>query len=427
MKRILLLFAFCPVLALAAGVAESAPVWNGREDFENGITTLHNPATPMAAEASVLRPDPMWRIGGEDDPAGTLFGLVTDARPTPTGTTWLLDSVLSTLYEVAADGQVLRTVGREGDGPGEFRNAVSLAVLPDRGVGVVEMMPSQMVRFDADGLPQSSVSLGGDGGGQALVQEVAVHGDEMVMGFFSTNFAAGTAEINRVLGVYDLEGHEKAKVLHESETQSGGSISLSAGEDGDFINNWTVGADGNVHVHRKRKEYLIETFAPDGTPLRRVRRDYESVRRPEAVLAAEREQRERMRERFSTHAEMHIEEMAPDIDRIIPRPDGSLWVLSSRGRDAGGSGCVGVFDEIDPAGRFVRQVRIEVDYDAEDDQFLIRGDRLYVLKEANNAPDRTFSGGGGMMMVQMSSGRAEDDEDEDKEPAPYEVICYRLD
>ena len=94
MKRILLLFAFCPVLALAAGVAESAPVWNGREDFENGITTLHNPATPMAAEASVLRPDPMWRIGGEDDPAGTLFGLVTDARPTPAGTTWLLDSVL---------------------------------------------------------------------------------------------------------------------------------------------------------------------------------------------------------------------------------------------------------------------------------------------------------------------------------------------
>ena len=38
-------------------------------------------------------------------------------------------------------GEHLRTVFREGDGPGEFRNASELAFMPDGNIGVMEMMP----------------------------------------------------------------------------------------------------------------------------------------------------------------------------------------------------------------------------------------------------------------------------------------------
>lgn len=71
-------------------------------------------------------------------------------------------------------------------------------------------------------------------------------------------------------------------------------------------------------------------------------------------------------------------------------------------------------------------VRIAADYDPLHDNYQFVGDRLSVFKEAQNAPDRTYSGGGGgssTMMVVIGGG---DDKEDEDEPMPYEVICYRL-
>lgn len=412
-------------LTLTAVTGLAAPVWQGHRDQEDGVLTVYNPATPLD-EPSVIKPEPQWRLGAEDDEAETLFGLITDARRTTDGTTYLLDAVLSTVYEVDPAGEVRRTLGREGDGPGEFRNALSLALLPGRSVGVVERMPSHMVVFGPDGLSRPSVELGDGEGGRSHVQRLEIAGDRMLMSMFSTRFNAGKAEIRTLLGCFDLSGKLLHKVLHTFEEQSGGSISISSGEDNDFSNNWTLGSAGQIVVYRRTSQYLIEVFAPDGTPRQRIRRRYTSVRLPDAEIAAQREQRERMRERFGASVEADIEEMARDIDDVVARRNGEIWVLSSRGVRDCPPGSIGVFDVFDDQGRFVRQTWIEADYSPDDDQFLIRDDYLYVLKEAQNAPDRTFSGGGGMMMVQMSSGGGNDDDDDAAEQRPYEVICYAL-
>lgn len=411
------------VWILTATTTRAAPVWQGHEGREDGILTVYNPATPLS-EPSVITPEPQWRIG--DDESETLFGLITDARRDDDGTTYLLDAVMSTVYEVDPRGEVLRSLGREGDGPGEFRNATSLALLPDGGVGIVEMMPSHIVVLGRDGLPRPSVELDDGEGGRSHVQRLEVDGTRLVMSMLSTRFNEGKAEIRTVLGTYDLSGALQHKVLHTFAEQSGGSISISSGDDNDFTNNWVLGPDGQIVVYRRTKQYLIETFDERGTPLRRIRRDYTSVRLPEAELEAQREQRERLRARFGTTVEADIEEMARDIDNVIARTNGELWVLSSRGVQDCPAGSIGLFDVFDAQGRFVRQTRIEADYSPDDDRFLIRGDHIFVLKEARNAPDRTMSGGGGMMMVQLSTGGGDDDEDDDVEQRPYEVICYAM-
>lgn len=413
-------------IILTAMTALAAPTWQGHEDYEEGILTIYNPTTPLN-EPSVITPIPQWRIGGDDDEAETLFGLITDAQRKSDGTTYLLDAVLSTVYEIAPDGEVRRTMGHEGDGPGEFRNSRSLALMPDDGIGIVEMMPSRMVVLGPDGLPRPSVELGNGTGGRAMVQAVAVDDDMMVMGVFSMNFVEGNAEIEHMLGTFELDGTLSKKLISTTETQSGGSVSISSNDGDDFVNNWVLGANGNVAVYRNSSDYLIEMFGTDGTPIRRIRRQYESVRRPEEEIEDQRQQREDMRARFGGNMEMEIQEMAADINDVIARPNGDLWVLSSEGLRDCPAGFVGAFDVFDAKGRFVRQTRIEADFDGDDDQFLIRGNHLYILKEANNAPDRTMSSGGGnMMMVVSSGGSRSDEEDEDEEPKPYEVICYEL-
>ncbi len=411
------------VLILTAMTALAAPAWQGHEDYEDGILTVYNTGGPTD-QPSVIKPEPQWRIGDEDE---VLFGLVTDAQRAHNGTTYLLDAVMSTVYEISPTGEVRRTLGHEGDGPGEFRNAVSLALLPDRNVGIVEMMPSHMVVLDHEGLPRPSIELGDGEGERSHVQSITVDGDRMVMGLFSTRFNEGSAEIRHTLGTFDLEGALQHKVLHSMETQSGGSISISTDDDNDFINNWVVGPNGQIAVYRRTSQYLVEVFGADGQPVRNIRREYESLRRPDDELADARRQQEQMRERFGGSMEMEIEEMARDISEVIARPNGDMWVMNSRGERECPAGHIGIFDVFDTKGHFVRTLRLEADYSADDDQYLIRGNHLYVLKEAQNAPDRTFSGGGGnMMMVMSSGGGGEEEEDDDEEPRPYEVICYEL-
>jgi len=415
-------------IILTAMTALAAPTWQGREDYEEGILTIYNPSEPLN-EPSVITPEPQWRIGGDDDEAETLFGLITDAQRKPDGTTYLLDAIMSTVYEVDASGEVRRTLGREGDGPGEFRNSRSLALMPDSGVGIVEMMPSRMVVLGPDGVARPSIDLGDGSGGRSMVELVAVADDLMVMGMFSMKFNEGAAEISHMLASFNLDGTLRNKLLFDSETQTGGSISISAGNGDDFVSNWAMDSKGQVAVYRRANEYLVEVFGTDGAPKQRIRREYKSVRRSEEDIQAQREQQEQMRARFGSENEMEIQEMANDIDSIVPRPNGDLWVLSSQGQQDCPAGFVGAFDVFDAKGRFVRQTRIAADFDADDDQYLIRDNHLYILKEANNAPDRTMSGGGGNMMMVISGGNGgsdDEDEDEDEEPKPYEVICYEL-
>ena len=103
------------LMTVIAVTAFAAPTWQGHEGQEDGILTVFNPTEPMH-EPSVIKPKPQWRLGSEDSEADIFFGLITDARRMPDGRTYVLDAVLSTIYEVAADGEVLRTLGKEGDG-----------------------------------------------------------------------------------------------------------------------------------------------------------------------------------------------------------------------------------------------------------------------------------------------------------------------
>ena len=104
-------------------------------------------------------------------------------------------------------------------------------------------------------------------------------------------------------------------------------------------------------------------------------------------------------------------------------------MLTSRGRVEKPAGALGVFDVFDAEGRFQHQVTVHADYDERYDEFLIRGDRLFVIKEANSGAGLTSesSTGHGMTMVVRRGGNAGAAEEEDaREPEPLGVLCYDL-
>ncbi len=414
--------------ALSGLAAQAAPAWDGSITQEDGWQVVNNPARPLGGE-KVLRPQPLWRLGGEDEEV--LFGLVEDAVVDDQGYSYLLDTVLCSVLVVDQQGEIVRNLSGQGDGPGEFRFARELVFLPDGALGIMEMMPGKIVSVTTDGTPRPSFALDStDGGGMMNhLQHIAASKDAVLIGRVNTTFAEEGATISRTLALHGADGQQTALIREDKETQSGGNIQLG-GRDGDeFTQNFTLCPDGRVVTFPDPRKYEFRIYGRDGQKQQMVRRQYKSVRRPEKELEAARKQAEEMQARFNGSVQIDVPEVADDIAGIIARPDGMLWVANSQGNRDGGPGSIGYFDVFDRDGKYQERVLIKADYDRDRDSYTLVGDRLFVFKESQNAPDRTqtMGGGGGTTMVMMVGGGASSEDEEDEEARPYEVICYRLD
>ncbi len=414
------------LLSCISLASQAVPQWDGTLGQEDGLPLVNNPAHPISGDQTIT-PQKVWHLGGEDDDQETVFGLIGDAQVDAEGNTYLLDVVLSTIYKIGPDGSNMATLGHEGDGPGEFRNSRSMTIMPGGDLGIMEMMSGKIVVLGIDGEPRSSFAFGGDANlGMQHLQRIAAHEQGVVIGQVSTSFDEGSVTTTYALGSYAPDGTARKILFEDKQVQSGGAISLSMGSGGDgFTANWALYPDGRVVVFQKGQEYKLEMFAPDGEPGMIIRRDYEPVRRPDQDIKRDQKRREEMRQRFGGDVDLPVPEIARHISGAIPRPNGELWVQNSQGDRDCPAQSIGYFDVIDRDGHYVKRVCIKADYDSERDNYSIRGNHLFVFKEAQKAPARSAtSGGGGMMMVMVGGGV--DDEEEDEDPRPYEVICYRL-
>ncbi len=117
---------------------------------------IMNPAkAPSGVETIEL--EEMWRVGGWDEEV--LFGVITSIITDDTGNFYMLDSQLNEVQVYSPDGEYLNTIGREGEGPGEFRAAFNLLLLPSGNIGVLQAFPSRIIGLTPDGNPADGFEM----------------------------------------------------------------------------------------------------------------------------------------------------------------------------------------------------------------------------------------------------------------------------
>ena len=139
------------------------------------VVTL--PAHPPATRTAAL--EEIWRMGGEED-EDILLGLVGGGVMGDDGNTYIIDRQLSQVLVMSPDGELLDTLGREGEGPGEFRRGNGLFLTPT-GVGVVQGFPGKVILINRDGTPGGEMSVGDSTeGGFRFVRRLYFDGEHMV-------------------------------------------------------------------------------------------------------------------------------------------------------------------------------------------------------------------------------------------------------
>lgn len=129
------------------------------------IVTTETPATDVPVFAT-LDSMPDLRLGSVAGPPEEQFGSVRDLAVLSGGGVAVLDEQAAEVRIFGPDGAYLRTLGSEGEGPGEFQTPRSVTRLPGDTLAVYDYRAARITRFGPDGALGRVVTLTFEGYGR---------------------------------------------------------------------------------------------------------------------------------------------------------------------------------------------------------------------------------------------------------------------
>ena len=121
--------------------------WQGTIEEENGVRVVTNPAEPLYGEL-ILELEEDLSIGSADD-ENTMFYRIGDMAVDSQGNMFVVDSGNQRIQKYDEDGNYLLTIGRKGQGPGEFMSPYDIFLDAHENIYVSEGM--KMHVFDPKG------------------------------------------------------------------------------------------------------------------------------------------------------------------------------------------------------------------------------------------------------------------------------------
>ncbi len=398
------------ILTLALAVALlgfAPPPAAGQEQVMNPAKAAKAPETIQLKE--------LWRVGGYDD-EDVLFGVITDVIADREGNFYLLDSQLSEVQVYSPKGEYLRTIGREGEGPGEFRGATNLLLLPNGNIGVLQAFPSKIIGLTPDGKPADDFLLPEreDDVGFRFILAARNAGDQLAVVYGFNQPSEGGFTQKNVMSLFGPDGGNERRLFTQDSKMNAAEPMIAESEWDSFRNRWTSGPDGKVYSAVDFGEYTVNVWGVDGKLGRVISREYPTHKRTG-------EQSDRILEIYKgftrqipiPNMKYEIEPDWNPIQAISARDDGTLWVQTSRGAWGIPEGELGHYDVFDKNGKLARQVVLKGQGDPQQDGYFFVGDKLFVVTDFLDA----------LMALQGGAGATEE---ADEEAAPMEIICYQL-
>ena len=403
---ILLMVFGVAMLALLPAPAQAD--WQGSEVVEDGVRYVRNPEA--APDKTTIEPEELWRRGSDED--DLIFGLPEEILEDADGNVYVLDTQISEIAVFSPSGDHLRTIGREGEGPGEFRSANDMYLRPDGVLGVVQVFPGKVTQILTNGLPADSFRLGESSEGFQLVYGGAAIRDRIVLLGARRSHKGSERVQTNYLKAFDFDGNEIAHYHEISENSQYGGMKFDEKVFANFKRQWSLADDGRMAAVTNFDDYRVHVWKPDGTLAYIIDRpDYQPVKRTS-------KEKKRFQTVFdgitswSPGSSFKISETHRAVVQVWFRPNGSLWVLSGKGNWRKDQGVFAVFDVYNTDGRFVQSVTLKCEGDSAKDGFYFSGDRLYRVSDQFAAIIGQFGG--------------DEEPEDDDESDPLQVIAYSL-
>lgn len=357
-----------------------------------------------------------WRVGGDSDDA-VLFGTINQVLVSGDGTVYLLDAQLAHVEVFDADGVHLRTLGRRGEGPGEFNLPLDMVALPDGSLGVSEGFPGRIVKLGMnDGMPLGTIEprlkSAADGGFLFLIRSLST-ADGLVLSGQDVALDAATGVQTRTYFVqrFGLDGTPLQR-YHDVESRWNLADMVLDEALIDYVwDRLAVGSDGRVVMNIPRDRYELTVLAPDGRTERVITRPVEPWVRDQRALTRRHAWLDGIARQFSPGTRTRMFDTEPIVARVTVAADGRIWVLTSRAMWEPQPGVLASYDVFSPGGEYLEIVDVVCEGRSESD-LLVFGSGGLVFRITGHAE---------AMLDLQAEGAMETADD----AAAMEVVCYR--
>lgn len=307
----------------------------------------------------VLRAREMWRVGSNDD---VIIGLPYDVAVGSDKNIYVLDIKMLDIKVLSPEGELVRTIGREGEGPGEFTSPSSLIFLSNDVVGVTQARPGRIVGLYLDGRSASNVKplVRGSQNETVVIMRALADGGNLVIVGFDTAVKADDRSVKRRNFVrrYGLDGQPLNDYVTKESTfkfDEGATV-----RERDLVfprENVAVDANGRVYVGLWER-YEINVYAPDGKLERTLQRPFEPWKRGGLARSVARFQMA-VQLWGLPNIEFELEEFESAVLRVRCARDGTCWVQSGRDVYERREGVFAGWDVFSADGAWMRHIEIE--------------------------------------------------------------------
>jgi len=386
----------------------------GNEVTIDGVVHVQNGAVPSQG-VETLELEELWRVGGEDD--DTVLGVVVHALTDDEGKVYLLDMQLSQVIVISPEGEMIGTLSRQGEGPGEVNRPSDMVTMPDGSLGLLQTFPGKLIKVNRDDTPAGEIVFGGDptAGGIAVVIDVNYVGGNLVVAGIEVKQGETQAQQHRrsYLASYGEDGVRKTVYWDKIQVLDFSNLKVrEADQYNIFPRRWDISTEGDVYAAVARDEFVVNVYAPDGTLKRVIEKEFTNRKRTTEEMEFY-QQLVALQTRQLPGADVQLSDTPEAIQSIDVWHDGTIWVTDSRGAFEQPEGIMATYEVFSPEGHYLKSVQVECDADGRDDGLIPVGrDRMILIRGLLPA----------IMGMQTGGALASDDE----EAAPMEVVCYQI-
>ncbi len=372
--------------------------------------------TEPALPPRTIELEELWRVGGDD--GDLIFGAIVEAVTDADHNVYLFDHHMKQVEVISPDGEHLRTLSREGDGPGEVRAPRDMVVLADGRIGLAELFPAKLVTLTPDGVPGETIILGGtdspETGNTATLSCERRHNTFLHGGQRSVPGDVGM-DRTQYLKMLNESGREICQ-LREATTV----LDFTAGNVIEkelippFILVNAIGPDGRAYVPHDRESYAVEVYSPSGKLERIIQREYKNRNRTDREMKRMLTLFESVVRGANIQITFDIEKTNQSVASLFIDAENRLWVRHPGSVDDLPDGILAAYDLFDADGKYLQVVSIacegQPDYD--ELKFLPDG-RVLLIKGYVLAQWETFD------TSAINWGEGEDS-------GSMEIVCYHL-
>ncbi len=395
---IVLAFMFLILTSMFTLTSVYASEWKGERVVKDGVVHVMNPAEPMEPPA-IFELRELWRLESENLDGDVVFAVVEDVAEDEDGNAYIADSGLNTVHVVSPSGEYLRSIGREGEGPGEFRTVSEVFFTNDGKLNVIDTFACKILTFTIDGNPVTQWKPSLDGYSQLWIDS-AVYSQQGYFAYLGgRSFSKKTISDIAHIGLFDVDGRATSASFERVTTRTRGDIYFGFDEEfTDAIRIMGSTNDGRLFISQSFTEYSIYIYKPDGSLSMIIERDYEFVERDEDSI-------EDQRSRWVTalrnwkNSEVRVSNYERSVYDIAEKENGHIWVGTSRGWSGTPLGVADILDVYNEDGQFIHQAVIKGMINPEDDLLLYVGNRLYVFSEDMHSMSNSASTADGIMDI----------------------------